>query len=129
MEIASLITRSVLTVEAGDLLRDAAIWMMERGVGSAVVMNDGRPGGLITDRDALRVIARGEDPDVVTAGECVLKSLKPVSPSLEVLEAARIMREQGFRHLVVVEDDDSLAGVFSMRDLVVGLLQERKGSA
>ena len=129
MEIASLITRSVLTVETDDRLRDAAIWMMERGVGSAVVMNEGRPGGLITDRDALRVIARGEDPDVVTAGDCVLKSLKPVSPSLQVFEAARIMREQGFRHLVVVDDDGSLAGVFSMRDLVVGLLQERKGSA
>lgn len=36
------------------------------------------------------------------------------------------MREKGFRHLVVVDDDDGkLLGVFSMRDLVVGLLQER----
>lgn len=129
MEIASLITRSVLTVESGDHLRDAAIWMMERGVGSAVVMTDGRPAGLITDRDALRVIARADDPDVITAGECVLKSLKAVSPSLEVTEAARIMREQGFRHLVVVDEEGSLAGVFSMRDLVVGLLQERKTPA
>ena len=129
MEIASLITRSVLTVESGDLLRDAAIWMMERGVGSAVVMNDGRPAGLITDRDALRVIARGDDPDVVTAGDCVLKTLKAVAPSLEVIEAARIMREQGFRHLVVVDEQGTLAGVFSMRDLVVGLLQERKALA
>lgn len=129
MEIASLITRSVLTVESGDLVRDAAIWMMERGVGSAVVMTDGRPSGLITDRDALRVIARGEDPDVIKAGDCVLKSLKAVSPSLEVMEAARMMREQGFRHLVVVDEEGSLAGVFSMRDLVVGLLQERKTPA
>ena len=129
MEIASLITRSVLTVEPGDLLRDAAIWMMERGVGSAVVMTDGQPVGLITDRDALRVIARGENPDVVTAGDCILKSLKAVAPSLEVIEAARIMREQGFRHLVVVDEQGTLAGVFSMRDLVVGLLQERKAPA
>lgn len=129
MEIASLVTRSVLTVEAGDLVRDAAIWMMERGVGSAVVMIEGRPAGLITDRDALRVIARGDDPGIVTAGDCILKSLKAVSPSLEVMEAARIMREQGFRHLVVVDEEGNLAGVFSMRDLVVGLLQERKTPA
>ncbi len=129
MEIGSLITRAVLTVEAGDTLRDAATWMMERGVGSAVVVTDDMPIGLITDRDALRVIARGDDPDVVTAGECVLKKLKTVIPSLEVVEAARIMREQGFRHLVVVDDDGGLDGVFSMRDLVVGLLQERTASA
>lgn len=125
MEIGPLTTRSVLTVEAGDSVRDAAVWMMERGVGSAVVMTDDKPVGLITDREALRVIARGEDPDVLTAGQCALKSLKTVGPDLDVVEAARVMREKGFRHLVVVDDEGQLAGVFSMRDLVVGLLQER----
>jgi CBS domain-containing protein len=40
-------------------------------------------------------------------------------------EAARVMRDKGFRHLVVVDDAGELTGVFSMRDLVVGLLQER----
>ncbi|HVE45434.1 MAG TPA: CBS domain-containing protein [Acidimicrobiales bacterium] len=125
MEIGPLTTRSVLTVEADDSVRDAAVWMMERGVGSAVVMTDGKPVGLITDREALRVIARGEDPDALTAGKCALKSLKTVGPDLDVVEAARVMREKGFRHLVVVDDQGALAGVFSMRDLVVGLLQER----
>lgn len=129
MEIASLITRAVLTVDADETVRDAAVWMVERGVGSAVVMTDGRPVGIITDRDSIRLIARGEDPDAVTAGKCILKNLKTVSPSLEVLEAARMMREQGFRHLVVVDDAGKLAGVFSMRDLVVGLLQERAAAA
>ncbi|MEX2658268.1 MAG: CBS domain-containing protein [Acidimicrobiales bacterium] len=129
MEIDSLITRAVLTVDADETVRDAAVWMVERGVGSAVVMTDGRPVGIITDRDSIRLIARGEDPDTVTAGKCILKNLKTVSPSLEVLDAARMMREQGFRHLVVVDDDGKLAGVFSMRDLVVGLLQERTAAA
>ncbi len=128
MEIASLVSRSVLTVEAGDSLRDAAVGMMERGIGSAVVLADGMPTGIITDRDALRVIARGDDPDMVTVGGCVLKGLKTVSPDLDILEAARMMREQGFRHLVV-DGEDGMVGVFSMRDLVVGLLQERSATA
>ncbi|MGH9183332.1 MAG: CBS domain-containing protein [Acidimicrobiales bacterium] len=125
MEIGTLITRAVLTVEEGDGFHDAAVWMMERGVGSAVVVTDGKPSGIITDRDALRVIARGVDPRAVTVGDCVMRSLRTVTPSLDVLEAARIMREKGFRHLVVVDEEGALVGVFSMRDLVVGLLQER----
>lgn len=125
MEIGSLITRSVLTVETADTVRDAAVWMMERGVGSAVVVADGKPVGLITDREALRLIARGEDPDAVTVSQCVMKNLKTVGGELDVVEAARVMREKGFRHLVVVDDEGELEGVFSMRDLVVGLLQER----
>ena len=129
MEIEPLFSRAALTVEEGDNLRDAAVWMMERGVGSAVVMSDGTPSGILTDRDALRVIARGLDPGATTVGDCVMKSLKTVSPSLELEDAARIMREKGFRHLVVVDEQGELFGVFSMRDLVVGLLQERAVNA
>lgn len=126
MEIEPLVSRAILTVEPTDSLRDAAVWMMERGVGSAVVVSDGKPIGIVTDRDALRVIARGVDPDQVTVKDCIMKGLRPVHPSLDVREAARVMREKGFRHLVVVNDDDRLVGVFSMRDLVVGLLQEQR---
>jgi CBS domain-containing protein len=125
MEIGPLITRAVLTVEEGDSFHDAAIWMIERGIGSAVVLKDGRPTGIITDRDALRVIARGSDISAMTVGDCVTRGLKTVSPSLDLHDAAKVMRDKGFRHLVVVDDNDELAGVFSMRDLVVGLLQER----
>ena len=125
MEIDSLITRAVLTVSEGDSLRDAAVWMMERGVGSAVVLTDGKPSGIITDRDALRAIARGKDASALTVGDLLPGKLTTVLPSLEVLEAARVMRDRGFRHLVVVDEAGELAGVFSMRDLVVGLLAER----
>ncbi len=125
MEIGSLITRAVLTVEKQDSLLDAAVWMMERGVGSAVVLTDGKPTGVITDRDALRAIAQGLNAEDVTVGTFVHRKMTQASPDTELIEAARLMREKGFRHLVVVDDAGDLVGVFSMRDLVVGLLQER----
>jgi CBS domain-containing protein len=125
MNIGSLITRAVLTVEKQDSLLDACVWMMERGVGSAVVLTDGKPTGVITDRDALRAIAQGLNADDVTVGQFVNRKLTKATPEVELVEAARLMREKGFRHLVVVDHDGDLVGVFSMRDLVVGLLQER----
>ncbi len=130
MEIGPLVTRAVLTVEEDDSFSEAAIWMMERGVGSAVVLNsDGKPTGIITDRDALRVIARGSDMGSVKVRDCVTRGLKTVTPSLDLVDAARVMRDKGFRHLVVVDENGELFGVFSMRDLVVGLLEERAAVA
>jgi CBS domain-containing protein len=129
MQIDPLVTRAILTVKNSDSLRKAAVAMMERGVGSAVVITDGKPTGIVTDRDALRVIARGADPNVLKVADCVKRTLKTVHGSLDVVEAANLMRETGFRQLVVVDDDGVLAGVFSMRDLVVGLLQERAVTA
>ncbi len=125
MEIGPFVTRSVLTVEEGESLRDAAASMMERGVGSAVVLTDGKPSGIVTDREALRAIAQGKDATRSTVVDFVTGKLTPVVPSLDMLEAARIMRQKGFRHLVVVDQEGELFGVFSMRDLVVGLLEER----
>lgn len=129
MEIGPLVTRAVLTVKEADNLGDAALRMVERGVGSAVVIVDGRPTGIITDRDALRAVARGADASSVTVGDYVTGKLMTVAPSMEVIEAARMMREKAFRHLVVVDEGGAMVGVFSMRDLVVGLLQERVASA
>jgi CBS domain-containing protein len=99
--------------------------MMERGVGSAVVMTDGKPSGIVTDREALRAIAQGKDAASATVADFVTGKLTTVQRSLDILEAAHVMRQKGFRHLVVADDDGELLGVFSMRDLVVGLLEER----
>lgn len=129
MEIGHLVTRAVLTVEEDDSFHDAAVWMIERGIGSAVVLKDGKPTGILTDRDALRVIARGTDINTMSVRDCVTRGLKTVTTSLELQDAARVMRDKGFRHLVVVDDDGNLFGVFSMRDLVVGLLEERAAVA
>lgn len=126
MEIARFVTRSVLTVAGDESLRDAAASMMERGVGSAVVLNDGKPSGVITDRESLRAIAQERDPSEYTVNSFVTGRLSTVAESLDIMEAARIMRDKGFRHLVVVGDNGDLVGVFSMRDLVVGLLEERR---
>lgn len=123
MEIGSLVTRAVLTIDEGDTLRDAATSMMERGVGSAVVIADGKPSGIITDRDSLKALAQGADGNFVKVRDCLTRKLTTATESMDVLEAARIMRDKGFRHLIVVDDVGSLVGVFSMRDLVVGLLQ------
>ncbi len=125
MEIGPFVTRSALTVEEGETLRDAAASMMERGVGSAVVLTDGKPSGIVTEREALRAIAQGKDATSCTVAEFVKGKLATVVASLDILEAARVMRQKGFRHLVVVDDQGELLGVFSMRDLVVGLLEER----
>jgi CBS domain-containing protein len=99
---------------------------MERGVGSAVVLNDGKPSGVITDRESLRAIAQERDPSEYTVNSFVTGRLSTVTESLDIIEAARIMRDKGFRHLVVVGENGDLVGVFSMRDLVVGLLEERR---
>ena len=108
----------VLTIGPGHSLRDAAAAMTDRRVGAAVVLDPEAPGpGLITERDLLRSIAAGEDPDTEQVAEHLTSELTFAHPDWSLEHAAVAMIKGGFRHLVVV-DGGELAGMLSMRDIV-----------
>jgi CBS domain-containing protein len=111
-------TDVVLTVGPGHTLREAAAVMCERWVGAAVVMDPDLPGpGVITERDILRSVARGQSPDQERVADHLTARLTFAAPDWSLEQAATAMVRGGFRHLVVVEGPD-LIGVLSMRDIV-----------
>jgi CBS domain-containing protein len=108
----------VLTLGPGHTLREAATAMCRRNVGAAVVIDPEEPGpGVLTERDLLRSIGHGEDPDKERVGDHLTADLKFASPDWSLEDAAAAMVRGRFRHLVVVEHGE-LVGVLSMRDIV-----------
>ncbi len=108
----------VLTVGPGHTLREAAAAMCRRKVGAAIVIDpDAHGPGVITERDILLAVGRGEDPDAELVASHLTSDLKFAAPGWSLEQAASVMIRGGFRHLVVVEGAD-LAGVLSMRDIV-----------
>jgi CBS domain-containing protein len=108
----------VLTVNPGHSLRDAARAMAERGVGAAVVIDPEQPGpGIVTERDVLQSIGRGENPDEELVRDHLSPQLTFAAPEWSLERAAEAMVRGGFRHLVVV-DGGQMSGVLSMRDIV-----------
>ncbi|SRR5579859_4321742 len=108
----------VLTIGPSHTLRDAAEAMCKRNVGAAVVLDPEAAGpGVITERDILRSVAAGEDPDRETVSAHLTAELKLAAPDWSLEKAAATMIRGGFRHLLVV-DGGELIGVLSMRDIV-----------
>jgi CBS domain-containing protein len=108
----------VLTVNPGHSLRDAASLMAERSVGAAVVMDPEQPGpGIITERDVLDSIGRGQDPDRERVSDHLSANLTFAAPDWSLERAAEAMVRGGFRHLIVV-DGGEMGGILSMRDIV-----------
>lgn len=118
MRVSDGMSEVVLTVGPGHSLREAAAAMASRRVGAAVVVDPEAPGpGLITERDILRSVAAGEDPDQERVAEHLTAELTFAHPDWSLEQAAAAMIRGGFRHLVVV-DGGELAGMLSMRDIV-----------
>lgn len=119
MLVREAMTAIFLTVGPDHTLRQAAELMAERNVGAALVRTPERPGpGIITERDVLRSIAAGEDPDVERVDAHLTGDATVATPDSSLDEAARAMVRGGFRHLVVVDGGTEVLGVLSMRDIV-----------
>jgi signal-transduction protein with cAMP-binding, CBS, and nucleotidyltransferase domain len=92
--------------------------MAERNVGAAVVIDPDLPGpGILTERDVLRSIGAGEDPDAELVAAHLTDTPMFASPDWSLEEAAVAMVRGGFRHLIVCEGAE-IAGVVSVRDVV-----------
>src|SRR5919198_5705872 len=118
MQVRDGMSSVVLTVGPSHTLRDAARAMAERKVGAAIVLDPDQPGpGIITERDLLESVGRGEDPDQERVAEHLSANLTFAATDWSLERAAEAMVRGGFRHLVVM-DGGEIVGILSMRDIV-----------
>jgi CBS domain-containing protein len=118
MQVRDGMSEDVLSVGPGHTLRQAASAMSQRQVGAAIVLDPEAPGpGVITERDILRSVGAGEDPDAERVADHLTARLTFAAPDWSLEQAAAAMVRGGFRHLIVVERDEIL-GMLSMRDIV-----------
>ena len=118
MKVRDGMSRLVLTIGPAHTLRQAARMMSARRIGAAVVIDAEHAGiGILTERDLLDSIAKGEDPDAELVAQHRTENLVYASPEWTLEDAAAAMVRGGFRHLIVVDGND-VAGLLSMRDIV-----------
>jgi CBS domain-containing protein len=118
VRIRDVMTRGVVTAEAGDTLRSVGELMRDRNVGSVVICEQGRPVGVITDRDlALAVVADGVAADGA-AGQHASRPLVTGEVEMDLEEAVALMVQHRIRRLPVTDGQD-LAGIVTIDDLAV----------
>jgi CBS domain-containing protein len=118
MQVRDGMSKVVLTINPGHSLSDAARAMTERGVGAAVVVDPDQPGpGIVTERDLLVSVGKGQDPEKERVSDHLSAGLTFAEPEWSLERAAEAMVRANFRHLVVIDGGD-IIGILSMRDIV-----------
>lgn len=116
MQVRDVMTEPTVTETTHDSLRSAAERMWRQQTGSLLITDNGRLTGIITERDVLRALALGADPDRSSVDDAMTTEVFTVPPDMPLQEAAREMAARWIRHLPVVEDG-RLLGVVSQRDV------------
>jgi CBS domain-containing protein len=123
--LGKISVRPVVTASAQMTVSQAARVMRTKNVGALVVVNAGRPIGMLTDRDiAVEVVARGFDADTRLVGDVMRKRPVTIDESLGILDAVKAFARTGVRRLPVVNRRGFLVGLIAVDDLIMLLGNE-----
>src|SRR3954452_7663956 len=118
VKVREAMTEDVLTITPARSLRDAARFMTDNNVGAAVIIDPEQPGpGIITERDLVRSLGAGDDPDTETVGDHLPAKATFADGDWGLEDPADAMARGAFRPLVVVSNGE-VEGIISMRDII-----------
>jgi len=116
--------KKVVTARADESLAAVAHSMEQRNVGAVVIVENGRPQGVVTDRDfALQLGSHGVSPRTPVA-KVMSTPVKTVRFDAGVFDTTRTLMDFGVRRLPVVDDDGWLVGLVALDDLLRVLSRE-----
>jgi len=121
-------TRPPVVTPPGATLRAVAHQLWEQGVGAAAVVDDDdRVIGIISERDLVARLAQGGDADTTTAEQAMTRTVLSARPDDRLLDVVFLMTDAAVRHVPVIDEHGEMRGMVSIRDMIRPLLVAHLG--
>jgi CBS domain-containing protein len=117
-QLADVMRPDFIEVAPEDTLGEVAERMTAMNVGAVVVKDFGRLIGILTERDMLKAMAARVHTSEARVRQWMTEDPITASAATDVEEAARVMLDNGFRHLPVLDENGRVSGVVSLRRVV-----------
>jgi CBS domain-containing protein len=114
--VSAIMSTKIVTVKPNDKVSKALQAMVRHKIGSIIVVEKGRPVGILTERDFSTRMAKRGDVRGMAVGKIMSKPLVTVGPSAEVSQAVEQMVRKDIRRLPVIEGN-RLVGMVTERDI------------
>jgi CBS domain-containing protein len=127
-----IVRRAPVALPPAATVHEACCAMRDHRIGAVLVTDPGtgRLLGIFTGRDAIcRMLAEGRDPRATPLSEVMTRSPETLGPRHRAIEALRLMRDGGFRHMPVVEEGGRLLGIVSRGDFQGGEQSRLEGES
>jgi CBS domain-containing protein len=116
----------VWSIEPDQSVLDALRFMSEKNIGAAMVMVAGELVGIFSERDyARKVVLHGKNETDTRVRDVMTRKVIGVSLSDDIERCLVLMTGKFIRHLPVVDENDRIAGVISIGDVVKELIAEQ----
>jgi len=115
--VRDVMSRGAISIDEKLTLRSLAAVLAELDIGVAVVARPDGSAGVVSERDVVRALADGADPEEVWAGDVMIDDLVLAEPEETIVDVAERMVAEGVRHVTIV-DRGTIVAVVSVRDVL-----------
>jgi CBS domain-containing protein len=116
--VKEVMSKNVKTVEPSATAVEASEVMKEHRIGGLVIVDDGKPVGIITERDIVYKIVVDRKSFDTKVEEIMSKELRTIGGDRDINDAAKIMAAHLIRRLPVVDEKGKLIGIIAVKDIM-----------
>jgi len=128
MKVSDAMHRKADWASTDTPIAEIARMMATDDIGAVPIGQDDRLVGILTDRDiAVRVVAKGRDPERTKAADVMTKGLVWCRSSATVEEAIHVMDQKKIRRLPVIDENKRLVGMLSLGDIAHSVSRDLSG--
>lgn len=122
ISVSQAMSQQYLALPGEHVTREAARAMQRAKVSCVLVVEDGRPQGIVTERDMVRLFRQQTfDAPLATV---MTRPVMEIRADMALVDAVRLMQQRMIRHLAVVDAEGKLLGVLNEHDTVRQLEDE-----
>ncbi len=123
-QVRDIMEKNVVTMDSKKSCLEAVKLLEEKDISFLVILEDGVPAGVVTERDFVRkLVLKEKNPSQTPLIEIMSPKFRSVEPTTEIEDAVQKMLNNNIRRLIVLEDG-KLVGVITQTDLT-GFLRSK----
>lgn len=115
--VKNVMKKELVTVDSSISIKDAAKLMSNQNVGCVIITKNGKPIGILTERDFVKRISAEERPLSEPVEKVMSSPLVSIHQNETIWEAAQIMKTKNI-HKLPVEEDNKIIGIITTSDIV-----------
>jgi CBS domain-containing protein len=118
LAVRDVMTRTVVTATPAMSAAEAGKKMVENRVGNILIVEEGRPVGIVTESDMVaKVISKNVKPGSIKLEQLMSQPLITTKSSDDINDAVLMMAQKKIRRLPVI-DDGALVGIITDADVI-----------
>ena len=116
--VRDIMQKNVITIKHDKTVHDAAVTLKEKEISFLVIIDDERPIGVVSERDIVqKVVTQDQKASSIKIEDIMSKKFRWVTPDTPIEDAVQKMLNNNIRRLIILDNDEKLAGVITQTNL------------